>query len=67
MFYSDGLTEAMNSDNEQFGEQRLAQAVEQTDDLDADSTRDSILDKVRTFLNGIPAQDDMTLVVLRVN
>ena len=67
VFYSDGLTEAMNSENEQFGEQRLASAVEEADDLDAGGARDSILAKVRTFLNGVPAQDDMTLVVLRVN
>lgn len=66
-FYSDGLTEAMNSDNEQFGEDRLMRAVEDTDGLDASGVRECVLSKVRTFLDGIPPQDDMTLVVLRVN
>jgi sigma-B regulation protein RsbU (phosphoserine phosphatase) len=67
VFYSDGLTEAMNSEDEQFGEDRLMRAVEEMDGVDATQTREYILSQVRTFLDGIPAQDDMTLVVLRVN
>jgi hypothetical protein len=66
VFYSDGITEAMNSELEQFGEQRLMEAVEKTDKLDAAMTRDSILTDVRAFLAGVHPQDDMTIVVLRV-
>jgi sigma-B regulation protein RsbU (phosphoserine phosphatase) len=66
VFYSDGITEAMNSELEQFGEQRLMEAVERTDHLDAAAARDSILSAVRAFLGGVHPQDDMTLVVLRV-
>ncbi len=66
VFYSDGITEAMNSSLEQFGEQRLMEAVEQADRLDAAAARDSILTAVRAFLGGVHPQDDMTLVVLRV-
>jgi serine phosphatase RsbU (regulator of sigma subunit) len=56
----------MNSGLEQFGEQRLMEAVERTDHLDATGTRDSILNAVREFLGGVHPQDDMTIVVLRV-
>ena len=66
VFYSDGITEAMNASLEQFGEERLMTAVERTDHLDAAATRDSILEEVRDFLGGVHPQDDMTLVVLRV-
>jgi sigma-B regulation protein RsbU (phosphoserine phosphatase) len=66
VFYSDGITEAMNSALEQFGEQRLMEAVERTGSMDAARTRDAILSEVKTFLNGVHPQDDMTLVVLRV-
>ncbi len=66
VFYSDGITEAMNSGLEQFGEQRLMEAVERADYLDAAAARDSILGTVRAFLGGVHPQDDMTLVVLRV-
>ncbi len=66
VFYSDGITEAMNSDLELFGEERLMQAVERADRLDAAGALDSILSEVRAFLDGIHPQDDMTMVVLRV-
>lgn len=66
VFYSDGITEAMNSAQEQFGEQRLMDSLKRADDLDAVATRDSILREVTGFLDGVHPQDDMTLVVLRV-
>jgi sigma-B regulation protein RsbU (phosphoserine phosphatase) len=66
VFYSDGITEAMNRSLEQFGEQRLMEAVERTDNLAAPAAHDSILGEVRSFLDGVHPQDDMTLVVLRV-
>ena len=66
VFYSDGITEAMNSGLEQFGEQRLMCAVEKADSLDATGALDSILRDVTEFLDGVHPQDDMTLVVLRV-
>ncbi|MDE3198717.1 MAG: PP2C family protein-serine/threonine phosphatase [Acidobacteriota bacterium] len=67
VFYSDGLTEAMNADLEQFGEDRLIAAVESTDGMRAADTRDSILREVREFLGGGHPQDDLTIAVLRVN
>lgn len=67
VFYSDGLTEAMNDEQEQFGEDRLARAVEMTDGLHAEATRDSILKDVKRFLNGGNSQDDLTIAVLRVD
>jgi hypothetical protein len=67
VFYSDGVTEAMNSDREQFGEDRLMAAVKEADGLDAGGVRERIVDRVHEFLAGIAPQDDMTIVVLRVN
>jgi hypothetical protein len=67
IFYSDGLTEAMNETLEQFGEERLAAAVEFTDGMHATGTRDSILSEVKRFLHGGHSQDDLTIAVLRVN
>jgi Stage II sporulation protein E (SpoIIE) len=67
VFYSDGVTEAMNSEREQFGEERLMAAVKEADGLDAGGVRERIVDRVHEFLSGIAPQDDMTIVVLRVN
>jgi serine phosphatase RsbU (regulator of sigma subunit) len=67
VFYSDGLTEAMNADREQYGEERLMRSVEEADGLDAAGVRERIVASVTGFLDGVPPQDDMTIVVLRVN
>jgi serine phosphatase RsbU (regulator of sigma subunit) len=67
VFYSDGLTEAMNASLEQFGDDRLLAAVEKADGLPAEATWDSILSDVKDFLHGGQSQDDLTLAVLRVS
>jgi serine phosphatase RsbU (regulator of sigma subunit) len=66
VFYSDGLTEAMDKSLEQFGEERLLRAVSQADGLNASATRDTILRKVKEFLGDGHPQDDLTIAVLRV-
>jgi hypothetical protein len=67
VFYSDGLTEAMNPELEQFGEERLMEVVQGTDHLPAEGVRDRVLAEVTRFLAGNVPQDDLTLVVLRVD
>ncbi|MDQ3685136.1 MAG: PP2C family protein-serine/threonine phosphatase, partial [Acidobacteriota bacterium] len=66
LFYSDGITEAMNAAGEEFGEARLLLAVSRTDGLSAAQTRDEILAEVGQFLGETAPQDDVTLVVVRV-
>jgi serine phosphatase RsbU (regulator of sigma subunit) len=56
----------MNELLEQFGEERLVEAVESTDGMHAEATRDSILKEVKRFLKGGNSQDDLTIAVLRV-
>jgi len=65
-FYSDGITEAMNEQGEEYGEARLMATAAATDGLGADATRDAVLAQVGAFLGHVPPQDDMTLVVVRV-
>lgn len=66
LFYSDGITEAMNGAREEYGEERLLAAVAAADGLSAAQTQDAVLTDVNQFLDGTPPQDDMTLVVVRV-
>jgi len=65
-FYSDGITEAMNAQGEEYGEERLIATAARTDGLGAEATRDAVLTDVGAFLGQVPPQDDMTLVVVRV-
>jgi serine phosphatase RsbU (regulator of sigma subunit) len=67
LLYSDGITEAMNDQRLEYGEERLMEAAERADRLDARATRDAILDDVTAFLGKTLPQDDQTLVVVQVN
>jgi len=63
---SDGVTEAMNRHQEEYGEDRLSAAVEASGGLDAAAARDAILADLDAFVGEAPVHDDVTLVVLRV-
>ncbi len=64
-FYSDGITEAMNRDGHEYGDDRLLETIARTDGLAADEARAMLLADVDHFLAGHPANDDITLLVLR--
>lgn len=57
--YSDGVTEATNSADEEYGADRIARHVS-----DASSNVQSLLGDVEQFTAGHPASDDVTVVVL---
>ncbi|MCI0664355.1 MAG: PP2C family protein-serine/threonine phosphatase [Acidobacteria bacterium] len=65
-FYSDGITEAMNGNNEQYGEERLMRIAAEVEGLKAEEARNKIMLDVETFLGNLHPQDDQTLVVARV-
>lgn len=65
-FYSDGITEAMNPKNEEYGEERLMELAEQLDNAGATEARDAVLSDVKEFLGSNQPQDDQTLVVVKV-
>jgi sigma-B regulation protein RsbU (phosphoserine phosphatase) len=63
--YSDGITEATNVENEQFGEQRLIDAVHDYRNASAADLLEKLMRTVCDFAAGCPQSDDMTLVVVR--
>jgi serine phosphatase RsbU (regulator of sigma subunit) len=64
-FYSDGITEAMNHKQEEYGEERLMAVAQRDGYLDARNAHDAVLADVKSFLGNVAPQDDQTLVVLR--
>lgn len=65
VLYTDGLTEAMNSDELEFGERRLLELGSRNSTLNAAEMLAAIKKEVVTFCNG-SFQDDFTLVVVAV-
>ncbi len=64
--YTDGVTEAMNADREEFGEERLAEFLVRHSDLSARALLDALVDEIVTYAGGEPQYDDITMVALRV-
>jgi len=60
--YSDGVTECMNSDNEQFSESRFVSLLEQYHDLSLDALLKKIGIELRNWRKEIPFDDDVTLL-----
>ncbi|MCH7781851.1 SpoIIE family protein phosphatase, partial [candidate division KSB1 bacterium] len=66
IMYTDGVSEAMNKENEEFGENRLLDVCQKLRNNSASTIRDGILNAVNDFSQGAPQYDDITLVVLKV-
>jgi len=66
VFYTDGVTEALNPEEEVFGLKRLLHVVRRVGDAGADDIVKRISGAVRDFARGAPQSDDISLIVLRV-
>ncbi len=67
VLYTDGVTEAMNGSQEQFGLDRLAETIRANHALAPEQLVERILLELSTFTGGTPLVDDATLVVGRVS
>ena len=65
VLYTDGVTEAVNTAGEEFGEARLAEALRRGAAQPAGQLRDELVAAVDAFAGGAAQHDDITLVVLR--
>jgi serine phosphatase RsbU (regulator of sigma subunit) len=67
LFFTDGISEAMNADSDCFGESRLARLVEEHGDLQPVELRERILREIQAFVGDAPQHDDMTMILLKVD
>jgi sigma-B regulation protein RsbU (phosphoserine phosphatase) len=63
--FSDGVTEALNADGVEFGEQRLLSSIMTHRDSTASILLERILAAVHEFCASAEQSDDLTLLVLR--
>ena len=66
LFFTDGISEAMNTRDELFGEERIRSIMEENADLQMDELREKIIDEVFDFASGAVQHDDMTMVLVKV-
>ncbi len=62
--YTDGVSEAFNSDREMFGEERLVTAVRNQRATSAQELLEAITTAVDSFVGDAPQSDDLTLLVM---
>lgn len=65
--YTDGVTEAVNVSDEQFGEERLLKTINTFKDGGVESIQLGIKARVKEFADGVAQSDDMTMLIFRYN
>ena len=63
--YTDGVTEAMNHDDELFSEQRLEENLAALSGLEIRDVIQQIMNSIQRFAGGAPQSDDITLMMIR--
>jgi sigma-B regulation protein RsbU (phosphoserine phosphatase) len=66
LYYTDGIPERRNEAGDVFGYERLSDALNRYVSEAAPTILQKILDDLNDFAGGLPADDDMTLIVLKV-
>lgn len=64
--YTDGITDALNSEDEDFGEARLRRVLSRNRNRPSEDILEQILASVRDFSQGVEQFDDQTAVIGRV-
>ena len=64
--FTDGISEAMNPDDEEWGEDRMIEAIRLATDLSAKEMHDYLVVCADNFAAGAKQHDDMTAIIVRV-
>ena len=67
VFYTDGVSEAMNKKEEEFGEERLQEIIDTHANLSAQELMNIIIKEVEQFTGKAPQHDDFTMVIVKAS
>ena len=65
VLYTDGVTEALNTEGDEFGFDRMAQSVRASATDGAQAIVRRVIEDVRNFTGSLPQNDDITLIAIR--
>jgi len=65
LVYSDGICEAMNADEEPFGEERLEHLIVSNKDKSPEDLINSIIENVKEYSGDTLQMDDITLISIK--
>lgn len=66
VLYTDGISEAMNTSGDLFGDVRLSRLVEEHGHLESGELRERILREIEAFVGAADQHDDMTMILIKV-
>ena len=66
VMFTDGITEAFDEKEEEFGEDRVKELMKKWPDLSAQDIMEKIVSEVKQFSKGAPQADDITMIVVKV-
>jgi len=64
---TDGVWEAFNRKGEMFGKERIYDIIRKNSSLSANEIINIMLDSLKSFQQGAPIEDDITLVAIKIN
>jgi sigma-B regulation protein RsbU (phosphoserine phosphatase) len=65
ILYTDGVTESLNAEGDEFGLDRMIQSVRASATADAHTIVKRVIEDVRNFTGSAPQNDDITLIAIR--
>ncbi|MBN2226344.1 MAG: SpoIIE family protein phosphatase [candidate division Zixibacteria bacterium] len=66
LFYTDGVSEAQNESDEEYGEKRIVDYIVNRRNLSPEELIDGLLNDVRDFDHTDPPRDDTTLIAMKI-
>lgn len=63
--FTDGITETIDIEDEEFGEQRLVEVLLKNTNASAKNILDAIIDQTNQFKGDMPQYDDMTMILMK--
>ena len=65
VMYTDGVSEAMNTEFQEYGDDRMTTLLEQQKGMSCDAIIENLLSDIRQFVGSAPQSDDITILVLK--
>src|SRR6516225_2963140 len=65
VLYTDGVTETLNSEGDEYGVDRMMQSVRASANDGAQAIVKRIIEDVREFTGSVPQNDDITVIAIR--
>jgi serine phosphatase RsbU (regulator of sigma subunit) len=65
LLYTDGITEAMNGNEELFGEDRLRKTMQNNYNANAETFQSAVIASVKNHAGAHPQEDDITIIVVK--